>query len=669
MADWWSSLQWRLIQTNLREIDMQDIDAGRVVADLQTFRANVLMINAAGIIASYPTKLPFHFQSPYLTGDSLHDILDACHAAGIRVMARTDFSKVRRPIYEAHPDWAYVSPQGQIADYNGDIHVCINGPYQQDYALRIIEELLETHDFDGIFFNMGGYQTHDYSGTYYGICQCRHCQAAFRERYGLPLPVKEDRTDPVFRTYRVFQQETLREHHAKVYRFISERWPHICIANHTDFRRGFIRQESNTAIDRPLPHWQYSASDNTKWAVGSFPEMVSSNTSVDFIDFPYRHVAVAPQQQALRLAQNLANGGALDYYLIGRLDNHEDRSGFAPVQELFHYHADHETLYTGMRSMAQVLLLKGGGSEGEYRGWFRVLTENHILFDVARLDAALDLSWERYRTVVVPGIEALDDALAARLDAFVAEGGVLVATGQSGFRDARDEPRSVPALKSLGIEEVLLVREDTRSTYLKFVDKRGFPRFEESDLVYMHSPYVLARYAEAAQLHMHLIPPHHFGPPERCYYTLTTEHPGFIVHPHVKGRAIYVPWLPGALFHRQGYVNTGDFCADLLLNIAGLPSVGGDLPPMVEVTRFEKADSSYQLVHLVNGTGHFGNSFYTPVPLVDLRVELPCPLAPRSVEGLRCGEALPYVWNAGTLTVLLPRLALFEAIKVNLAHD
>ena len=77
--------------------------------------------------------------------------------------------------------------------------------------------------------------------------------------------------------------------------------------------------EANTALDRPLPHWQYSASDNTKWAVSSYPEMVSSGTTVDFIDFPYRHVAVSPYQQALRLAQNLANGGALDYYLIGRL--------------------------------------------------------------------------------------------------------------------------------------------------------------------------------------------------------------------------------------------------------------------------------------------------------------------------------------------------------------
>src|SRR4030065_2265125 len=117
---WWQSRPWRLIQTNLREIDMLDCRAEQVVADLQAFKANVLMINAAGIIASYPTKLPFHFQSPYLNGDSLQTILAACHQAGIRVFARTDFSKIRRPIYEAHPEWATITFDGKVIGHKGE---------------------------------------------------------------------------------------------------------------------------------------------------------------------------------------------------------------------------------------------------------------------------------------------------------------------------------------------------------------------------------------------------------------------------------------------------------------------------------------------------------------------------------------------------------------------
>ena len=72
---------------------------------------------------------------------------------------------------------------------------------------------------------------------------------------------------------------------------------------------------------------------------------------------------VSPHQQALRLAQNLANGGALDYYLIGRLDNHEDRSGFEPIKEIYHYHAANEAAYTDNRSKANIALLKSDRSQ------------------------------------------------------------------------------------------------------------------------------------------------------------------------------------------------------------------------------------------------------------------------------------------------------------------
>ena len=668
MSDWWNRGNWRLIQTNLREIDMLDIDAQQVVADLRSFRANVLMINAAGIIASYPTDIPFHFQSPYLKGDSLQQIITACHAADIRTIARTDFSKVRRPIYEQHPEWAYVSPQGEIVDYNGDVAVCLNGEYQQKYALEIIGELLSTHDFDGIFFNMGGFQTRDYSGNYYGLCHCANCRRRFQEMFDLELPEREETDDPVYRRYAQFRERCVRDHHQKVEQFIRQLRPEICIANHRESRRGFIRQESNTALDRSLPHWQYSASDNTRWATSSFPEMVSSNTTVDFIDFPYRHAAVSPHQQRLRLAQNLANGGALDYYVIGRLDDHRDRSGFAGVREIFGYHAENEEYYARLRSCADVALLNGPHANvGEFRGWFRALVENHFLFDTLMTEAALDLPWEKYRAIVVPDLQAVSDPLAERVDRFVEEGGALIATGRSGFCDEDCEPRAHPAFHALGIEQMRQVREDTRSTYLELDDKQGMQRLADTDLVFVDGPYVYADYGRHAQLRLKLIPPHNFGPPERCYFTQVTDHPGFVVNPFGKGRAIHVPWLPGALFHRQGYANTADFCAAILQGVVGLEPAAGDLSPMVEVTWFEKEDGTCRLLHLVNASGHYGNSFFAPVPMADLTVGVPCPQKPQRVRDLVHCQDCEFSWTAGRLEVSIPQLELFAAQLIEFA--
>src|SRR5690606_38109572 len=116
----------------------------------------------------------------------------------------------------------------------------------------------------------------------------------------------------------------------------------------------------------------------------------------------------------------------------------------------------------------------------------------------------------------------------------------------------------------------------------KFEDKEGFPRMAESDLVYVDGFYVYADYVEGAQPRMKLVPPQPFGPPERTYSHLPlTDHPGFVVNRHGEGKAIYVPWLPGALFHRQGYPNTSEFMADLLEHVAQIEPVGGNLSPMV----------------------------------------------------------------------------------------
>ena len=104
---WWTDYPWRMIQTNLRETDMADIDAEAYAQQLADYGATVVTLNAAGIIASYQTKLDFQTQSPYLTGSSLMEMIEACHKRGIRVIARTDFSKIREPIFEKHPDWAY----------------------------------------------------------------------------------------------------------------------------------------------------------------------------------------------------------------------------------------------------------------------------------------------------------------------------------------------------------------------------------------------------------------------------------------------------------------------------------------------------------------------------------------------------------------------------------
>ena len=644
---------------------MRDIDAARYVESLRSFEATVVMINTSGIIASYPTRLEFHTPSAFLQGDGLEAIIDACHAADIRVIARMDFSKVRRPLYERHPEWAYVRADGEIVDEHGDVHVCINGDYQQACAPRIIEETITTLDVDGVYFNMAGYQTRDYAGTYHGICHCASCTERFGDMFGLALPVAEDMDDPVFRKYALFKERTLRAYDEHIHDLIRRVRPDIAIDRSFEDGRGFVRQESSTALDPWRREWPYSGSENTKWVVGSFPRMASSNASVDFIDFPVRHVAVSPHRQQLRLVQGLANGGGLDYYVIGRLDDHADRSGFDAVRAIFHHHAAHEAAYRDLRSRAEVAILTGPRANAEeFRGWFRILTEHHVLFDSIVIDAATEDVLDRYRALVLPDYEPLSDEQAGRIDRFVRRAGRSWRRDAPGSGTASWSSATLPALECLGIERVRAVHADMRGSYFEVGEPEGFGRLELTDLVFLDGPYVEADYDASTRRRMRLVPPSPFGPPERAYYEVVTDDPALVIHPFGEGRAVYLPWLCGTLFHRHGQPNTAAFAADVLEHHAGLSPLGGNLSPMVEVTLLEKTDRSSRLLHLINHSGNFGDTYLAPVPMRDLEVTIPFEGEPHGVRCLVSGRECAWSANEGHLSIQMPELGLFEVIRI-----
>ena len=159
---WWNRTPIRLIQTNLREIDaMMDTDA--FVKSIDEASANVVLINVGGIVANYPTKLPFHYRNPYMKGDLTGELLKKLHAKGIKVLGRFDVSKLNETLAAQKPEWLYVGTNGKNVNYNGQVHTCVNGGYQQQYSFDILQEVIANYDLDGIFFNMPGYTVSDLS--------------------------------------------------------------------------------------------------------------------------------------------------------------------------------------------------------------------------------------------------------------------------------------------------------------------------------------------------------------------------------------------------------------------------------------------------------------------------------------------------------------------------
>lgn len=602
--------------------------------------------DGGGISAFYPTRLEFQRTSPWLEDrDLLGEIIEKCHREGIRVIARFDFSKTHQSFFRRHPEWYYRSEDGRAVPYNDTVATCVCGEYQQERALEIIGEVLQGYPVDGIFFNMFGFITWDYSGNYYGPCHCDCCKKRFAEfSGGKELPKTEDPGEPDFREYREFQEQVVEELLGRVHRLVRSYGDDIavCTYHHSDV--DIIRDESNSAVDRPLPFWLYNSSSNVAKVRSSWDNKIISNCVINAADLFYRFSAVPPALTRLRLYENMAEGSGLDFCIIGVFEGYPDQDSVSAAKEVFRYHAEHQEVYGRLDSLAKlaVLLPLSRRESPAYRGVFRALKELHLPFDCildARAAAEPSLL-ERYTTVLVPELgEVLPEALAAAESASKK----LVLLG-SGEMDGEMQKR-------LGLCRTGEITEN-RSAYLQVepsnglepLEGRGWILLDGSFARYTGWPGTLPRVERAW-----------FGPPERCFGHRLTEDRGLLRSP---GGHALLPWDLGGLYHRLGYSEYREMLGLVLSEVSPETlQIGGNLPPQVEAFWDRSGDGF--LLQLLNLTGHHGVTVEEPVSLSGLWAELPGRL---EVDRVLAGGAFTAEAGQERTKVSLDRLEEFAAV-------
>ncbi|MBQ1531124.1 MAG: beta-galactosidase [Solobacterium sp.] len=645
---WWTNYPWRMVQTNFREIDMADVDAEKFAQDLADFGATVVTLNAGGILASYPSELPFHTVSSYLTGSSLKEMVEACHAKGIKVIARMDFSKIPYAVYEQHPDWAFITAEGKIIEQNGFVQTCQNSEYQQEKVIGILEELLSTHPFDGVYCNMSGFIATDYDEKIHGFCTCENCRKGFKAATGMDVPAKMDMRDPAMMRYMGYQSAVGAKLRAKMNKAIKAIDPEIALD-----KVDYLRTESHTAIGEPV--WVYSASSNSRITSGAARTLVSDNASVDFMGFRYRESSVSPGVLELRQWQNLANSGSTSIYIMGRLDNHRDKAVFAGTKDVFRFHKKHEDIISGLSSAAEVLLVsksRQGRYDPEQYGWVRVLTASHIPFDEVRANGVSEAALAGKKVVILADAMDLNDEKTALIDVFAKKGGIVISSGDSGVRGKADTLKCLGVAKATG-------KTKTKSTVftVKKDEEQLFAKSSVSPVIAAGDEVTQAEFAEGIVKYLNTEPEPRLGPPEVCYPTEVTEDPGVTVYAYGSGKGIFIPWKCGSFYHAEGYTNTLNFMQDVLYSLAGLKNMAPDMHPTVELVYSRKEGK--KVISLINGSGYFGNSFFEPVEMHDIVLEIPGTYD--SAEALNGGTATLTVGESVT-EVHLDVLKHFEMI-------
>lgn len=673
---WWTQ-DYRIVQTNLREIDAKE-NPREIARAVKEFGGNAIVSNIGGIVAFYPTSLELHRKSPYLNGDFVKEMIDASHEAGLAYFGRFDTTKAWKDAYDAHPDWFIVDRTGLPREYDGTYAACPNGGWAKIYSQQILEEALQRYKPDGIFFNGAGFGELDYSNVNHGICVCANCQKAFREMFHRDLPKVEGFSDPAWKDYLEFQEKIVAALREKNNQNIQRLVPGVPI-----FSGGTVvgRGELQRRVSRPAPEWAYQGGEQARMSFAASPGKPFSSTSTAHVDYPWRQVTETAACHELRFAQQLGAGAHLDLYLMGSLADQDDQSYLPPISKLFKWRAVNGAHYSGMAQAGRVGIYTSRVTErlggmtpyhayqnGASRGAYMALVDSRIPFQFISgervVDGTTKLS-DSFDVVVMPNVMMVSPAEATALDNFVRAGGLVIATGITGGYAPDGKAAGSVLMESFPLRSYSAPSKahgwslDPKKGQLKVVGRIPI------DALYFGG----AQKSGVSDL-LPFAPDQRFGPPELSYAIPgepVRDLPGIAVASYGKGHVVHIPWLPDWQYYRDGLPVHQQIYAALISKYAPPQKAALNGVGPVELMHLQRGNGGPHLLHVVNFAGQ-RDGLYGPAPeLHGMSVGIRGTSA-KSAQALVSGKLIKgrRAPNQGDITWFdLPPVGAFEAILID----
>ncbi len=648
---------------------------------------DAVTLSAGGVVAFYPTKVPFHRPSAWMKEgmDPFGELASACRQRGLLVLARVDPHAVYDDARAAHPDWIAVDDKGQPRRHwaNPDMWVtCALGPRNFENVTEIVREIATLYDVQGIFANR-------WAGS--GMCYCENCRALFKAAAGKELPGPSP-DDPARRDHILWRRQRLRDlwdvWDAAISsvrpgaRFIPNGPPGLDSAAHAPFLA--VDHQARRGLTVP---WDFGRSAKQYRAVmGDKP--LAGLFSVG-VEEPYRWKDSVQSGPEIRLwaLDGIANGFRPWFTKFsGVLYDHR---WLATVEDLYSWHHKNERYLRNQAPLARVAVVYSEQTRDFYgkdaaearvddhlKGMYHALVEARVPFEMVndtRLDGA---DVDRYKLLVLPNLAALSDAQCRSLATYVDRGGSLLATFETSLYDEAGAPR-----KDFGLRDVLGVSFDGQ------VDRRMQNSYLALDAEARRTHPLLRGLQDAPRIinsvqRVRVRPRGEFPSPVTLipsYPDLPMEH----VFPRVEKtaeRQVYlreqgtsrIVYFPGDLDRTFWEVLAPDH-GRLLANAVQwaaneAPPVTVTGPGLFDVTAWRQKDSlTVHLVNLTNAMAMKGpvREFVAVGPMT-VTVRLPAGARARGVR-LLVAETQPKAEETGgAVTVVVPAVRDHEVVAVDL---
>lgn len=688
-----TTLRWG--QLNLKEDDPRDIDVKAWGRYFERSKIGALIINAGGLVAYYPSRVPLHRRSPYLgERDLFGELLAEARQRHIRVLARFTPTRMDRALYYEHPDWFALDRNGNpFIDTEMLYRTCTNGGFQWEQLPRIINEVIARYDVDGIFIN----QWHGIEG----ICQCANCRRLFHEATGKELPSTEDWSDPTFiewldwryernRLWHSMIQDTIRRAKPSAI-WISNQWGDMlrCARACIDLRE-FAQQQVVMELEtqgravgvEPQPLW---------WAAeqGKLMRCISQGKPYANL-FGYvlpgiRLLATGSPELKIWMSEIVASGTRPWYHILGATQ--EDRRSLETIEQFFREHAENDDCYQDLESAARVALVFSERSINFYghnrpeerflapfRGYYYALLQAGIPFDLIHQADLSEETLSRYDAVVLPNAACLRDTELNALIGYARHGGGLVATYESGRYDERGgfrRQRPLDELLGIASRDTIL---DSRDSYMRIESRLPLTEgLGDTDVVVNGRGLLVVDALPGAETPLTLIPPFVKLPPERAFPTIERTGRPVVVIRETEGRTVYFASPLDAEYWERNLPDHGVLLVNAVRWVARRPLVSFVEGGLVDLHAYYQKAKNALVAHLV----HLGHPNLWKPPLdrlvtsgpLKLQLELPNGAQVASVALRRSGVPAKWRVEGNCIQISLPPMTDYEIVWVQLSRN
>ena len=621
----------------------------------------------------YDTQAFPERRHPHLACNLLQEQIKACHARNIRVPI---YITVQWDHYTAtqHPEWLSIDENGRIIGtppFEAGFYreLCVNSPYVDEFLKPHTQEVLQTLPTDGIFFDI----------VRPIECVCRHCRDKM-ETQGI------DPTNVAAR--RRFAVQSINSFKQEMTRFVRQFNPDCTIF----YNAGHIGPR-HRAVVNAYTHFELESLPSGGWGYLHFPLAVryARTLGLDCLgmtgkfhtswgDFHSFKNTAALQYECYRMlalgakcsiGDQLHPSGKIDpdvYELIG--------SVYRTVEQK-------EPWCKGAIAVADIgVLTPEAFSDGMMRdlspalmGITRMFDESGHQFDI--IDAAAD--WSAYQVLVLPDNIPVGANLAAKIDAYLAAGGALIASFESGLNEAKTEF----ALKALGIQvkseglcnlqgELVRGRLFERGDYIEYVLPagllgRGLPETEH--VIYTRGMDIEA--GPGAEVLISKIWPYfdrtyqHFCSHRQTPSSGQSGGPGVVKN----GRAIY---FANPIFSEYNEL-APRWLKQIFLNALELllpePLVRHDGPSTLQVTVNQQATENRWVMHLLHyipeRRAQQFDIIEDVISLYRVKLSVKAPQAVKTVLAVPENEPLVFMQQEGRVEFVLPKLTGHQMVALN----